>query len=179
MATSVVAYGKLSVAMDKGEPIPESWALDDRGNPTTDPHHAAALCPTGGYKGSGLALMFECLSSLIVGIPLLVPALLGLDRAPAPGTQNGVVAAIDIGALTDINRYKEDVDQLVKAIKALPKAEGIEEILVPGEPEEHFHQSRVREGIPLPMVIVHSLRQVAAELHVELPTAIQVPTARI
>jgi ureidoglycolate dehydrogenase (NAD+) len=179
MATSVVAYGKLSVAMDKGEPIPESWALDAEGNPTTDPHRAAALCPTGGYKGSGLALMFECLSSLIVGIPLLAPGLLNLDSAPPPGTQNGIVAAVDIGALTDINRYKEDVDQLVKAIKALPKAEGIEEILVPGEPEERFRASRLREGIPLPMVIVHSLQEVAAELHVKLPIAIQVPIARI
>jgi LDH2 family malate/lactate/ureidoglycolate dehydrogenase len=177
MATSVVAYGKLGVAMDKGESIPATWALDQEGHSITDPHQAAMLCPSGGYKGSGLALMFECLSSLMVGNPLLVPGLLNLESAPPHGTQNGVVAAIDIGAFTEVERYKENIDQLAKAIKALPKAEGFDDILVPGEPEERSRGKRLRDGIPLPATTVHDLQAVAAELQVELPTAMEISTA--
>lgn len=173
MATSVAAYGKLNVAMDKGVPIPETWALDENGRPTTNPHQAAMLAPSGGYKGSGLALMFEALSSLVVGVPLVVPQLLNLDNAASPGTQNGVIAAIDIAALTDIERYKQDVDQLAIAIKGLPKADGFEEIMVPGEPEDRCSEIRSRDGIPLPVSVVRDLRKVAGELGVDLPEVLR------
>ena len=77
MATSVAAGGKVQLARDKGVSIPDDWALDDDGNPTTDPNLGTILRPFGGPKGSGLALMFECLASLMVGNPLLEPALSG------------------------------------------------------------------------------------------------------
>lgn len=77
MATSVAAGGKLNLAIDKGISIPEGWALDGDGNPTTDPNLAKVLLPIGGPKGSGLALMFECLSSIMANNPLLEPVLSG------------------------------------------------------------------------------------------------------
>jgi len=89
MATSVVAGGKLWLAVDKGVPIPEGWALDKNGNPTTDPKQVGALLPFGGPKGSGLALMFECLSSVMAGNPMLEPALLGKEiGAPSTGQED-------------------------------------------------------------------------------------------
>ncbi|MFH1087948.1 MAG: Ldh family oxidoreductase [Chloroflexota bacterium] len=75
MATSVVAGGKVSLAVDKGVPIPLGWGLDIEGNPTTDPHQATVLLPMGGPKGSGLAVMFECLASVMAGMPLQEPVL--------------------------------------------------------------------------------------------------------
>ena len=135
MATSVAAGGKVSLALDKGVPIPEGWALDKDGNSTTDPRVATILLPSGGPKGSGLAMMFECLSSLMAGNPLLAPVLLGTQEVPR-GTQNSVVAAIDIGTFTDVEAYKEHVDDLIGGMKSLPKAEGTDEIFVPGEPED-------------------------------------------
>ncbi len=174
MATSVAAGGKVEMAIDKGIPIPEGWALDKEGHPTTDPRQVGALLPAGGYKGYGLALMFECLSSLIVGNPLLSPRLLGLSTAPRPGSQNSVVAAINIASFADVERYKENVDQLVGALKALPKASGFDEIFVPGEPEERVYEDRVQHGIPLPPGTVTKLRDVAQKLGVELPTVLRI-----
>ena len=169
MATSVAAGGKLDVARDKGVPIPDNWAMDRDGKPTTDPHQAAALLPAAGHKGYGLALMFECLSSLMVGNPLLVPTLLGRDSAPVPGTQNSVVAAIDIGSFTDAARYREDVDELVGALKALPKAAGFDEIFVPGEPEDRVYDNRVQHGIPMPPGTLRRLHDVAQRFEIALP----------
>ena len=168
MATSVAAGGKVALAVDKGIPLPEGWALDEEGNPTTDARRAAILLPFGGYKASSLALMFECLSSLMVGNPLLESALLGGEPVRR-GTQNSVVAAINIGLFTDEAGYREHVDRLIQGIKGLPKADGFEEILVPGEPEERVYEERARLGVPLPEGTVTNLRVAAAKLGVPLP----------
>ena len=90
MATSVAAGGKLSLARDKGVPLPSGWALDEAGRPTTDANQAKILLPFGGPKGSGLAMMFETLTSLMVGNPLLGPALRRRGRRrPPPPEQRG------------------------------------------------------------------------------------------
>jgi len=173
MATSVAAQGKVTLALEKGVAIPDTWALDKEGKPTTDPQQAVIMRPAGLYKGSGLALMLECLSGLMVGNPLICPRLMGLDT-PSPGTQNSVVVAINIALCTDIELYKQHVDELASAIKALPPAEGFSEVLVPGEPEDRMAARRQREGIPVPLETARRLREVAGALRVSLPAALQV-----
>ena len=168
MATSVAAGGKVMLAVDKGIPIPEGWALDKDGKPTTDPKQVGMLIPAGGPKGSGLALMFECLSSIMAGNPLLEPALAD-PNGKRRHSQNSVVAAVDIGLFTDVEDYKQHTDVVICHLKALPKAEGVEEIFVPGEPEDHCHDERARDGIPLPNGTVHNLQQIAERLNVEFP----------
>ena len=168
MATSVVAGGKLNLAQDKGEPIPLEWSLDPEGNPTTVPSFDNILLPFAGPKGSGLALMFATLSNIMVGNPLLEPNITG--RAPtARGVQNSFLVALDIGAFTDVEKYKADIDALIAAQKTLPKADGFEDILVPGEPEYRTQAERSRNGIPLPMGTVRNLRAIAERFRVRMP----------
>jgi LDH2 family malate/lactate/ureidoglycolate dehydrogenase len=168
MATSVAAGGKLRLAIDKGIPIPEGWALDKDGRPTTDPKQAVILLPFGGPKGSGLAMMFECLTSLMVDNPLLEPAHHGREGA-GRHRQNSVVAAIDIGAFTDLERYRDHVDGLIDGLKRLPPATGVGEILAPGEPEDRCAEERLRRGIPLPPGTVRNLRSVAERFKIAVP----------
>jgi ureidoglycolate dehydrogenase (NAD+) len=170
MATSVAAGGKVMLARDKGVAMPLGWAIDKQGNPTTDPAEVGALLPAGLYKGSGLAIMFESLSGIMVGNPLLGPVLSGGQR---PNAQNSVVAAIDIGVFTDIEAYKADVDTLIEGLRALPPADGFDEVMVPGEPEDRTYEERKRDGIPLPGGTVSNLQEVAAELGVALPAELQ------
>jgi LDH2 family malate/lactate/ureidoglycolate dehydrogenase len=168
MATSVAAGGKLRLAVDKGVPIPPGWALDRDGHPTTDAKRAVILLPFGGPKGSGLAMMFETLTSLMAANPLLEPALFGADGA-ARHRQNSVVAAIDIGTFTDVEEYRERVDRLIDGIQRLPRVEGAGEILVPGEPEDRCMEERRRNGIPLPAGTVRNLGGVAERFGIKLP----------
>jgi LDH2 family malate/lactate/ureidoglycolate dehydrogenase len=170
MATSVAAGGKVMLARDKGIAMPEGWALDAEGRPTTDPHAVGALLPTGAYKGSGLAIMFESLSGIMVGNPLLAPVLAGGAR---PVGQNSILAAIDIGVFTGVDEYKANVDATIDGLKALPPAEGFEQVLVPGEPEDRTHAERTRHGIPLPGGTVANLQQAAAKLGVTLPAELR------
>jgi ureidoglycolate dehydrogenase (NAD+) len=171
MATSVAARGKLDLAIDKGVSIPQGWALDKDGEPTTDPTLAAVLLPAGTYKGSGLALMFECLSSLMVGNPLLEPALQGKPGA-TQHRQNSVVAAINIGLFTDLAAYRSHVDTVIQLLKGLPRAASFDEVLVPGEPEDRVHEERLRDGIPLPPGTLKNLRQVSERFGIPVPPAL-------
>ncbi len=171
MATSVVAGGKLSLAQDKGESIPLEWSLDPDGNPTTVPSFDNVLLPFAGPKGSGLALMFATLSNIMVGNPLLEPNITG--RAPTSrGVQNSFLVAIDIAAFTDVDEYKQNIDDLIDAQKILPTADGFDEVLVPGEPEYRVRAQRSKTGIPLPQGTVDNIRPIAERFGVTMPSEV-------
>lgn len=184
MATSVAAAAKLLVAKDKGISLPEGWVLDKDGNPTTDPWQAAVLMPIGGPKGSGLSIMLECLTSVLVDFPKLEPVLLGKEKPFGLGSmignpdrirqhiQNSTVAAIDISTFTDVAGYKEHIDNLIDGLKALPKAEGFKEIFVPGEPEWVTLDERSQKGIPLPEKTASNLRSVGERFNIKLPAGL-------
>src|SRR5437764_8955931 len=71
MATSVSAMGRIIALKHRGEKIPEGWAVDKDGNPTTDPDAAlkGSLSPAGGPKGYGLGISIAMLSGLLAGMP--------------------------------------------------------------------------------------------------------------
>lgn len=170
MAYSVAAGGKIRHAADSGAPIPPDWALDATGRPTTDPQRAHVLLPLGGPKGSGMAILFECLSSLLAQNPILsaaIPAM--LSGAARDHTQNAIVAAIDIDAFTDADTFRSEVDSLVDAVKTLPTAPGHDEICLPGELGYRTHDERVQHGIPLPQGTIEKLRTAAAAFGLPLP----------
>ncbi len=168
MATSTVAAGWVNLAIDKGIPIPEGWAIDKDGRPTTDPTAVGALLPFGGYKASGLAMMLAALSTVMAGnpIPEAIPTGKGTARR---WTQNSVVAAVNIAAFTDVERYKQEIDHMIEGINALPPAEGFSEVMTPGQPEERNEAERSRSGIPVPMGTVEKLRRAAGKVGAEVP----------
>lgn len=175
MATSLVAMGKVLMARERGESLPLGWGLDENGNPAIDPRDLATLLPVGGPKGSGMSLLFESMGSLMAANPLVLPVLTGEVEAPrtfhvgrmARHNQNCVVAAIDISRFTNVDSYKAQVDSLIDELKKLPRAEGFDEILMPGEREERAYAERIKSGIPVPGNTVATLRKLAAELEVD------------
>lgn len=172
MATSIVSMGKLNQAKKAGKPIPEGWALDAEGRPTTDPLTAQTPLPMGGAKGSGLSFMVECLASLITANPLLAES---LEHTPAGARhrQNGFVLAIDLSQFGDPESFRREVDRLVKALKALPRADGTEEILMPGERGRRTLEQRTREGISLPRAVHAELLGLGERLGVAMPASLR------
>lgn len=170
MASATASLGKIAHARDAGRPLGEGWAVDADGNPTTDPSRAAMPTPLGGHKGGGLALMFECLTSLVVGNPLISPF---IEDAPDGGRhmQNGLVLAVDISRFGDVDAYAGEVDRLASALKTLPRADGVDEIMVPGERGDRVLGERSERGIPLPGGTWTRLREVAGPAGVEMPPA--------
>jgi len=167
MATSIVSMGKLNQAKKSGKPIPEGWALDAEGRPTTDPQAAQTPLPMGGAKGSGLSFMVECLASLIASNPLLAESLEGTP-AGSRHRQNGFVLAIDLAQFGDPRGFRQEVDRLVKGLKALPRAAHTEEILMPGERGRRTLEQRMREGIPIPRAVRDELDALAERIGVAM-----------
>ena len=168
MATSVAAGGKIYFAADKGIPIPEGWALDASGVGTTDPNKAKIWLPFEGPKGSGLAMMFECWSSLLANNALCAPQIFGRKKDGDSYRQNAMVCAVNVSAFMDPAEYRTQVDELVAGIKQLPPS-GNEEILVTGEREVTVAAEREQFGIPLPRGTVERMEPVARRFGVTPP----------
>jgi len=161
MASSILSMGKLRQAKRAGTPLEEGQALDKDGNPTTDAGEAAVLLPFGGAKGSGLALLIECMTSLVAGNPLLAEA---LERTAlgARHRQNGAVIALDLARFVDPGEFRRQAGRLARAIKALPPQPGME-ILLPGERGARAAEQRRRDGIPVPDAVLQELRHLMEE----------------
>jgi ureidoglycolate dehydrogenase (NAD+) len=167
MSTSVVAMGKLLQASKSGEPLPEGAALDAEGNPTTDARRAAVPLPLGGAKGSGLALMVECLTSLVLANPIVAEVLEGTAEGRRH-RQNALVLALDVARFGDPRAFRAQVERLIRTLKALPRAAGVDEILMPGERGGRVLERRSREGIPLPPGVGTELGKLAEGLGVTM-----------
>lgn len=167
MGTGVVSMGRLNQAKKTGEALPAGWALDKAGSPTTDPHAADIPLPMAGPKGSGLALMIECITSLIVANPLIAEF---IEKTPEGlrHRQNGLIIAIDIARFGDPEAFRREVDRLVKAVKSLPADPRAGGILMPGERGQRSFEKRSREGIPVPRAIAAELEALAQRLGVTL-----------
>ncbi|WP_199431800.1 Ldh family oxidoreductase [Qaidamihabitans albus] len=144
-ATSGVAEGKLALARDRGERVPPGLVLDPEGRRSTDPadfYAGGALLPFGGHKGYGLSLLIEIAGGLLSGT--------GIGSMPGyAGGFGTVLVAVDIAAFTAPETFREQVESFCRLLAATPPAEGHEEVLVPGEPEERVRAERDRKGIPI------------------------------
>ncbi len=80
--------------------------------------------------------------------------------------------AIDISAFVSLNDYQRQVDDLADALKALPRADGVEEIYAPGERGDAVLAERTQHGIPLPQGTWQRLADAAGRLSVEMPETV-------
>jgi len=145
MTTSMAAEGKLMVAVNRGEQVPEGWIIDPRGRPTTDPkefYDGGALLTVGGHKGSALSIVTDLLAGAISTGRSSDPAdtvlrnnMLSIYIAPSLYDAEGTVA-------TEIARF-------VAWVKASPPARADVPVLLPGEVERRTRAERERHGVPL------------------------------
>jgi len=160
MACSVVARGKLKFAAQRGQPIPEGLALDRQGRPTTDGAEAfeGVVLPMGGVKGAGLSMLMEVLSGVFTGAAFggeVRNPFTGLDGPQGTGH---FFMAIKAGLFMPLESFEARMRTLTRRVKEQPRAQGFDEILMPGEPETRTEQKRLQQGIPLTPDLIASLR---------------------
>ncbi|WP_298868301.1 Ldh family oxidoreductase [uncultured Microbacterium sp.] len=161
MATSVVARGKIILADQLGHDIPEGWAVDPDGNPTTDTQAAldGSVLPFGGPKGYGIAMMVEIMSAILSGAnsgPDVGDLYDDLDRPQGVGA---FLHLVDPGAFAGGDAFQSRAGSLVSRIKATAVEGG--EVLVPGEIEERMAAGRRDQGIPLPVEVLTALHDLS------------------
>jgi LDH2 family malate/lactate/ureidoglycolate dehydrogenase len=174
MALSVAAGGRIRLAAKNGEKIPHDWLVDSEGLPTDDPAaltSGGALLPLG-YKGYGLAVFGEILCGALTGSRILseIPAWF---RATDQAIGNGHIhLAIDIRRFVEPEAFKQRVDAMVSMLKATPLMPEVREILMPGERAWRTEQAQRHSGIAVPAAVVADLRQLAAQLRVDVPPSL-------
>ena len=165
ITSSVVAHGKMEVAINRGDSVPLGWLIDSKGEPTTNPHDLdgsppGSILPLGGlagHKGFGLGLIVDVLAG-------------ALSDSGCSGSDNTRVCnatlmiVIDIARFIALEDYHRHVEKLVTFMKCSPPAPGFDEILMPGEIESRQKQHRLREGIPVDDETWRQIQETAANV---------------
>lgn len=164
MATSTVPVGKLVMHWRKGLSIPAGWAMTPRGRTVRSGRAAALhrrLLPLGGdqetsgYKGYGLAVMVEILSSILPG------------AARSPDNHNGESSighfflALDPQRFRDPEAFATDLDDMVERLRACRRVDPNQAVLVAGDPEYAAAEASDRLGIRLTRGVLEEIRQIA------------------
>ncbi|MBZ5611818.1 MAG: Ldh family oxidoreductase [Acidobacteriia bacterium] len=171
MATTTVALGKIMNAQFHGRAtIPEGWAMDSEGVPTTDTQTALSglLMPLGGYKGSGLAMLAEILCAVLGG-GAMSTELGGIRVKGQPMRTSQLFLAIDVARFMPREDFERRMQELIAMVKSSKPAQGYDEVLVAGDPEWRAEEQRRRDGIPLSDGVWQNLAQAAEQLGVVLP----------
>jgi LDH2 family malate/lactate/ureidoglycolate dehydrogenase len=170
MAVSTVARGKIRLAALKGEKIPEGWAFDEEGNPTTDPKAAirGTLAPIGGPKGYGLALFADLLCGLLMG-SAFGRSVKALDDLSGLSGTGFFIEAINVEFFRPYLEYQKCITNYVTEIKESPKRKGVAEIFLPGEIERKEAELRKKLGIPLDTETLLEIKNLAKELNIPFP----------
>lgn len=170
MATSVVARGKIIVAAQKGEEIPYGWAVDKEGKPTTNANAAleGSVLPVGGPKGYALSMFIDILAGVLTGAGFGKYVNNMYENWEQPQNVGHFYIAIDINRFMPIEIFKQRMDTYIKEIKAEPKAEGVKEILIPGEIEHRLVHERKAKGIKLPIKLVEELLEIGKKYNLDL-----------
>lgn len=158
LSLSKVARGKVMAAAKSGATIPEGWALDPDGNPTTDPEAALAgtMIPMGDAKGAALALMVEILSASLIGANHAFEASSFFTAEGPPPGVGQFLLAIDPGPLSG-GTFSERIEILVAAL------EGQEGARLPGSRRLSSREKAARDGISLPAAMLKEIRDLAAQ----------------
>jgi LDH2 family malate/lactate/ureidoglycolate dehydrogenase len=162
MALSNAALGKILFAQTKG------WGADRNGKPTTDPSdvlNGGFILPAAGPKGFGLALMIELMTGVLgdTQFSKMIPSMYDLTQ---PQSISHFMLAINIAHFMDMDRFTNLASVLSSYVKHAVKAEGVQELYLPGEIEFRSEEKKMKDGIPVLYNVLEELNTLALSLQV-------------
>lgn len=167
ITTSVVAEGKVRVSRNAGRKIPEGWVLDSDGRPTTNPadlYEGGTLLPLGGregHKGYGLSIVVDLLGGALSGA--------GCGTMTEKVGNGLFIQLTDPSCFCEREEFLDQVDRFTEYLKSSPLKEGVDDILLPGEPEQRTAARRREQGIDIDDGTWGQLIELAGTLGVEMP----------
>lgn len=169
VACSVAARGHILLAAREGRSIPEGWALDDAGRPTTDANRAlgGSLLPMGGHKGIGIAMMVECLAgALSATADSLCIERNEIKNGGAVGRQGGFLWMAKPDAFDGQNAFGNYMAQWSQTYLSA----GGDQARLPGHRGDVMEREARERGIALPTAVVQELSALGKRLGIRFPT---------
>ena len=156
LALTTVARGNIMTAAQAGKPIPEGWATDADGNPTTDAKKGleGMLMPAGGAKGYALALMVELLAGPLGGAALSAEATSFFTPDGGPPGVGQTVIAIDPAAFAGSDAFLDRVEDVLASIETQEGAR------VPGGRLPELRARADSEGLTVPSPLVKEVEDI-------------------
>lgn len=133
MATTVQAWGKVLYARSRKAAIPDTWAVDAEGKPTTDSMKVNALVPIAGAKGYGLMMMVDVLAGVMTGVPFGKHVSSMYDDLSKGRELGQLHIVIDPSRFIPIEEFKERMSQVLDELAESKAAEGYDKVYYPGE----------------------------------------------
>jgi len=161
LSLSAAARGRIMVAAREGRAIPEGWALDAEGRPTTDPKAAleGSMLPAGGVKGAMLALTVELLVCSLSGAAYGFESDSFFTDEGRPTRIGQAFLAIDPGALAGREVFYERVETLIETMTEDPA------VRLPGERRRRNREEAERDGVAIAPDLVKKIRALAGQAH--------------
>jgi LDH2 family malate/lactate/ureidoglycolate dehydrogenase len=163
IALSVAARAKIRKLLQQGQPMPEGWAADADGRPTTDPAKGLEgfLLPVGGHKGYGLAVMVDLLAGLLSGAAYLTHVQ-AWDKNPEAAQNLGhVFILIDTAKLHAADWMRERMADFGAILRSTPAADPAQPVMAPGDREMALHAKASREGVSVAAADLDAVRALA------------------
>jgi LDH2 family malate/lactate/ureidoglycolate dehydrogenase len=169
IANTGVARGKIYLARQKGLSIPEGWAINAAGAPTTDPAEAidGIILPMAQHKGYAIAVMMDMLSGVLSG-SAFGAGVHGPYQTQHRSGAGQFMIALDINAFQPIAEFRDRIDRYIAELKSVPLAQGFEEIVYPGEIEARNEIRNRADGILLPQDTIADIQKLARETSVSI-----------
>jgi LDH2 family malate/lactate/ureidoglycolate dehydrogenase len=171
VANTAVARGKIYLAKNRGEPIPDTWATGPDGAPTTDPAQGVlgVILPMAGHKGYAISFLMDVLSGALTGSGVGT-GVHGPYEPEARSRAGHLFLALDPAAFGDEADYRARVEQLVAEVKGATLAPGFDEVFYPGEVEDRAEAAALAAGgVSLADESLADLLRLAAETGVPFP----------
>jgi len=170
IANTGVARGKIYLAKQKGLPIPEGWAINAAGAPTTDPAEAidGIILPMAQHKGYAIAVIMDMLSGVLTG-SAFGTGVHGPYQTEHRSGAGQLMIALNIEAMQPLEEFGARMDRYITQLKSVPLARGFDEVLYPGEMEARNDARHRADGILLPADTLADLKRLADELAIPLP----------
>ena len=157
-SVSKINRGKIRYAAKINKKIPLGFALDKKGQPTTDPNKAlqGVQLPISGFVGSGLAWIVDILSGVITGGNHAGKVKDPFDDFSGP--QNVGHLFIVFKPNLFVKDYKKRIKENIRLVKKLPKIKGTSDILYPGQNKFQRYKKNMKKNIQIPKAILDDLK---------------------
>ncbi|GAA0919268.1 Ldh family oxidoreductase [Pseudonocardia zijingensis] len=160
IALSTAARAKIRAAAREGRPIPDTWATDKNGTPTTDPSSALEgfLLPIGGHKGYGLSVMMDLFAGVLSGAAYLDKVSSWSDNPGEAQNLGHFFLLIDTSMVGEESKLLDDVEDFRRRVLATPATDPHNPVRLPGQHEVELLERQTSEGVEIASEDLAALR---------------------
>lgn len=180
-ATTTAANGKLEILQRKNKEAPLGWIQKKNGDPSTNAHElkeGGALIPLGSdrehgsHKGYCLGAWVDIFSAVLSGANYgpWVPPFVAFLNPPSDPVGEGIghfFGAMRIDAFRPADEFKKHMDNWITRFRSATPVDGINQVLVPGDPEREMSEERIKSGIPLNTKVVEDLKELGGRFSIK------------